>query len=159
MTRGKLVIFGDDYILSSVEYNGDMYWTGHGREARRRLKKVKTRKDFIEENIKFDEENFGYARQLGKEGLIYYPLAEGNWSRESLLDMNTDYFKKWFSDYLYIKNLSKENLIFTCRNARGHEGDIPKRYMLAPGKIGIFRFGEVAENEADDFKNKLKVLP
>ena len=156
MTRGKFVIIGDNYILLSEEFNGDMYWTGHGREVRRRLQKVKNKKDFEKEVEKFDDESFGYRKNYGDK--LIYDAVDTGFSREALLDFSEDYFKKWFSDYLYIKNLSEKDIVFTARNWEedNDTDDTPRQYALKPGKIGIFHFGRKAEDDADDFKNALK---
>ena len=66
MTRGKFVLITEDQVYISIEFNGDMYPSGHGIEVMNRLKKVHTPDDFISEVTGFNKENFQY-----KDKLIY----------------------------------------------------------------------------------------
>lgn len=93
MTRGTIaVILPDGSLLSSVEFNGEMYLTGHGRNVVEGLQYVDAEKDFREFVNEFNAKNFQY-----KERPMFF------YCDESFFDMSCDYFDKWFSDYVYIK--------------------------------------------------------
>ena len=140
MTRGKIVVvLNGKVMLISTEFNGDMYYEGHGEEVIEGLRKVNSVEEYEEFVKEFNRKNFEY-----EEDLIY--KVEGD-KFEDYLDMSVGYFDKWFSDYVYIKNLSDETIKFidmeglTC--------------TLESGKIGVFNFGEIAE---DIQENKLEVV-
>lgn len=63
---------------------------------------------------------------------------------DSFLDMQTDYFGKWFSDYTYIKNLSEKSVIITDA--------IGKRLSLNPEITAVFNFGEFVAASLEDFE-------
>ena len=57
--------------------------------------------------------------------------------------MSTDYFSKWFSDYIYIKNLSDKPVIFTDKQGR--------KIQIDSDVITVFHFGEFIAADEDDF--------
>ena len=127
MTRGRWVIITKRGIYASIEFNGDMYYRGgHGEEVVKILKRIKGLADFKRELLKFNDKHFGYE-----------DLNEINaWCRKADLDLREKtYFKNfnWFSDYLYFKNLTKEDVYIT--NFYG------KKYVLHPNEIAIYNFG------------------
>lgn len=98
MTRGQIVCITNEGVKTSIEFNGDCYLSWHGKNIIKELKKDMTYNDYIEFVEKFNKENFEYDGQL-----IYDVDKE-------YLDMNKEnYFSAWFSDYLYIKNISDED--------------------------------------------------
>ncbi len=115
MTRGKMVLITDDSVLTSVEFNGDMYlpdgkWDGYGKDVIDGLKEVKTEQEYKDFVLKFNAEHHGYD---DVEEFTYDLLEECRYrgicqTEEELFDMATGYFDKWFSDYLYFKNLRSE---------------------------------------------------
>jgi hypothetical protein len=102
MTRGQMVIIlPNNKVLTSIEFNGDMYFEGLGQEAFLRLLAVNSEEKYLETVKEFNTLHYGY-----KENLTYpHPY-------DSLVNMkNYGYFDLtspdcWFSDYLYIKNIS-----------------------------------------------------
>ena len=163
MTRGKLVLFTDNEVFSSVEFNGDMYWDGFGKDAAKALQKSDSVNKFIKQVHKFDKKYFGYYHECGRDALVspIYP----DWGPDHIIDLRTDYYKIWFSDYLYIKNLASYTLTFlgneTCwDNEQQHFNNNDVIYKLAPGDIGIFNFTEAAADTRDCKKqNKLQKYP
>ena len=113
MTRGQIVVFHEGGITTSTEFNGDMYfnagdgWGGHGDEVVEALKKVKSVEDYKEYVRAFNKEYFQY-----EEELFYNAITDGGYgfTEKDMLDMTEGYYDKWFSDYLYFKNLRDEDV-------------------------------------------------
>ena len=133
MTRGKLVLFTKDHVYATTEFNGDMYFEGHGEEAARLMLSVNTPGDLIEAAKKINK-HFGY----GDEFVLHLEDLTEKFTYYDLLDFTGDrYFEKYFSDYIFLKNASGRTLSF-----RGeHEFGTRK---LASGKSGVTHFGETA---------------
>ena len=140
MTRGKIVIILNGQImLISTEFNGDMYYEYYGKRVIEGLRKINSIEEYQNFINDFNERNFGYVKRLVNRvvGDMY----------EDYLNMSIGYFDKWFSDYVYIKNLSDETVEFIDGNEL--------TCTLAPNKIGIFNFGKIAE---DIQENELEVV-
>ena len=149
MTRGKFFLFLKEQVYSSIEFNGDMYFEGHGENAAKGMQQVKDVVSLFDFAIRFNRDNFGYP----ENGLTY---CLEQWSYDEMLDMSKDYFKKYFSDYVFIKNMSGKPLTFI-----GKSGEWT--YTLQNEKSGVLHFGEEAPDvfgELDAFvkKPKTKVL-
>lgn len=119
MTRGQIaVITPDGDILTSVEFNGSMYMNGcgFGEEVFTELSDIESVEEYAALVKKFNAAHFGYEGNLLED------------APQSFLDMKHDYFNKWFSDYVYIKNLSDSPVVFTDKKGRNIriEGDIIK---------------------------------
>ena len=102
MTRGQIAIITDKGILTSTEFNGDMYmpnrkWAGHGRRVINALKRVYDIATYHYEVAKFNKENHHY----NDETIVF------NHNGYEMLNFAKDYFDNWFSDYIYIKNLTQ----------------------------------------------------
>lgn len=139
MTRGKIVVILDGKVmLISTEFNGDMYYDGHGKDVIESLKDINTVEEYEEFIKEFNKNNFGY-----EEKLIY--KVEGD-EYEDYLSMVDDYYCKWFSDYIYIKNLSSETEKFLDRDE--------SMCTLEQNEIGVFYFGRIAD---DIPENKLEI--
>ena len=75
MTRGKIVLITNDKLLTSVEFNGDMYVEhGHGEQLLKDLPNIKTEEEYRDYVVAFDNENFGYANYETeyKDGVNYF---------------------------------------------------------------------------------------
>jgi len=131
MTRGTLyIILPKGKVISSCEFNGDMYGSpndpkelreaGHYSEMIERLKRVLTEADFRKEILAFDKKSFEYS----KEKSNYFRFYKNNWKQEwtdksGVIDMREDkYLKRFFSDYLFFKNLSGEPVGFKDRDGK-----------------------------------------
>ena len=103
MTRGQIAaILPDGKLITSVEFNGDMYYSGgHGEEVFSELECIESEKEYREFVKDFNDRNFRYTDRE-----LFYDCDE------SFFDMSTDYFGKWFSDYVYVKNLSEKEIVF-----------------------------------------------
>lgn len=127
MTRGKIVGFFGDKAVVSCEFNGDMYYDYFGKEVIEGLRKSRTEsrlRDFIES---FDAENFGYKKEYGEELVFEHENTAKLWR------LDKDYFDKWFSDYLYIKNFSDTPLEITTKESG--------KIVLKKGDIVSVNFG------------------
>lgn len=131
MTRGKIVIVTTNTIYTSVEFNGDMYYSenSNGEAAYNGLNEVKSLNEYQTFLEKFNEERFEYPEQ------IYYAISRDE--NDSPFDMVHDYFDMWFSDYLYIKNLDEDDIII-----RTKEYNI----TVKPNEIIVLNFGEDSED-------------
>lgn len=133
MVRGKLaIITTEGKILSSTEFNGSMFYDGNGRDAYERLDSidhVEEYEDFVQE---FNDEYYKY----GSVSTYEYD--------ESVLDMQDDYLGKWFSDFVYIKNLSDKSVIITDANG--------ERLSLNPDITMVLYFGEFVAASLEDYE-------
>lgn len=111
MTRGKIVLATDKTTYTSIEFNGNMYWDRYGKEVVPALQKVNDYKDYIKLVTEFNGKYFKHPEQL-----TYNLRTFKQRKLLRLFDMSVHYWKKWFSDYLYIKNLSESPLTVKTRN-------------------------------------------
>lgn len=138
MTRGQIaIITPEGKILSSTEFNGDMYCrdNGHGKDVYDALEGIETEAEYRAFVEQFNRERFNYKEQL------FYEYDD------SFYDMSTDYFDKWFSDYVYIKNLSEKEIKFKDSESRA--------ITLDAGKTAIFNYGEFYANSEDSLEKRL----
>lgn len=138
MTRGQIaVILPDGRILSSVEFNGDMYYDGEGRgkEIVEELDYVETEDEYKELVENFNAEHFHY-----KTDELFYECDD------SFRDMSSDYFGKWFSDYVYIKNLSDKPVVFIDADKQ--------KIALEPDTVMAFNFGKFYASDPEDFERR-----
>lgn len=133
MTRGQIaVVMPEGRILTSTEFNGDMYFEGHGQDVFDDLECVETVEDYKEFVTRFNEENFKYEIEL------FYECDN------TFFDMQNDYFGKWFSDYVYVKNLSEKPVVFNDANG--------KKIQLNSDTTAVFNFGEFVACCSEDFE-------
>lgn len=133
MTRGQIaVVLPDGRLLTSVEFNGDMYLSYHGKNVVDELNYVESEDDYRTLVEEFNEKNFGY-----KERPLFFDCDD------SYFDMSTDYFDKWFSDYVYIKNLSDKPVVFTDTQGR--------KIQIDSDVVAAFNFGEFLAADEEDF--------
>lgn len=123
MTRFQIAVIKDGVIYTSVEFNGDGYWEGHGEVVYKALQNITTVEEWKKYVTKFNSETFEYDYKL------HYKIED---EYEDYLDMNEDYYDKWFSDYIYIKNLDEDGVEFIT-----DEGNT----ILEPNDVGVFNFG------------------
>lgn len=115
MTRGKLVaIIDNNKMLVTDEFNGDMYISeGHGEAVLERYNR-----GFYDEEIfraycvDFNKERHNYDDFQIYESEIRGDLLGDGTTVDALdfqeLDRNKQYYEYWFSDYVYIINLTGE---------------------------------------------------
>lgn len=134
MTRGKFAIITDKGMFTSYEFNGDMYNTknGHGPEVIERLGRVNNKADLVREVEEFNAKNFGYEGEFNEPYFI----------EKSVDFCRNTYFDKYFSDYVYVKNLCSET-----KKIIDYHG---KEVEIEPNQILVFGFGQIeTENEED----------
>ncbi len=148
MTRGKFIIITNKKVINSCEFNGDMYGSpldsernqkvGHYRKAINILKEITNAQDF-EEKIKIFDSIVGFNYQDKYDDFNFKEQLLKKCKNESdEIEMTDDnYFEKYFSDYLYIKNCGAEVIKIRDRDKQ--------LIKLLPEQIGTFNFGRVIE--------------
>jgi hypothetical protein len=110
MTRGKLILILADKVLVSCEFNGDMYPDGHGKDVFDSLSQINNESDYRKLVEKFNKDNFQYDGSyftIYEESLEWFEVAK---------NLQKNYFDNWFSDWLYIKNISNRKQTFITDN-------------------------------------------
>lgn len=155
MTRWTFYLILADKLLSSVEFNGDMYppsyyqWQlreGYGDEALKALEKVKTEEDFKKMVKKFNKTHHNYS----DGGEVYeYKLEK----LEKNKDFSKWYFDFWFSDRIFIKNMSWESHCFILR-------DYEWAFPLKNKESVRFNFWRIGEEDIEKYYPKMnKEIP
>jgi len=148
MTRGKIQFVEKNWqVYSTLEFNGDMYPSGHGHEIIMHFKKggFRTRDDYEAYAVDFDERNFGYCN-------AGYGLISSLGTYEGKPDF---VFNEHYTDYLYIVNASGKNITLLSRKDREAPGT---EVILPPDQMAIVCFytvEDIVEREAAD----LQILP
>lgn len=132
MTRGKIVLVTNKTTYTSVEFNGGMYWDWFGKEIVPALQKVSSYKDYVTLVTKFNSNHFEYPEMLTNNLRTFKQRK-----LLRLFDMSSYYLQKWFSDYLYIKNISGKPLTVKTRNNL--------IVMLNTNGVLILNFGKYTE--------------
>lgn len=135
MTRGTLVLLLEKEYYTSIKFNGDMYLSGMGIVAIEHLLNSNTPEEFNKELKLLNKGRYEYC-----ETLMHGPFT----SFEAFNIDSIDYFKEWFSDYLYIKNASKEYKTITTESGLKIE--------LKPNDILILNFGELYSIYSSEFQ-------
>ena len=142
MTRGQItIIYGKNTprIMTSVEFNGDMYmptpkWGGHGRTVINALKRVHDVAEYQYEVAKFNKEHHHY-NDLDRQ--TYAMDIE-------TLDFTKDYFENWFSDYIYLKNITENPITIKTNVTDANGRDIGiEEVKLKPNAIAVLCFGSL----------------
>lgn len=137
MTRGQITIITKSKVLTSIEFNGDMYmptnqWAGHGETVIEALKRVNDVATYQYEVAKFNMDNHHY----NDEDRLTYAMDLGT------LDFTKDYFKDWFSDYVYIKNITDDVVTMVTSKTDKQGRDIGRKVVkLKPNAIAVLCFG------------------
>lgn len=133
MTRGTIYCITDTFIVHTTEFNGDMYPEGHGLNVIKGLKKVKSIEEFnkFAEDFNDNKHNYtGNITHLDHRSII----MRGD--KISMTDEN--YYEKFFSDWIFIKNLSTKEVIISTREK--------KTISLLPGEQVAINFGHFEDN-------------
>ena len=152
MTRGQLTIIYKPYqskepaIMTSAEFNGDMYMQagthkGYGYQVVNLLKNV------------FDVADYQYAVAKFNKTHHHYNDLEHQTFQVPLraLDFTMAYFENWFSDYIYIKNITDESVKLITED-RDKEGKTlgTKVVVLKPNAIAVLCFGKLVKTYQDE---------
>lgn len=151
MTRGQISIIYKGYnakdisVMTSIEFNGDMYmptkkWHGHGQQVINLLKKVNDVANYQYAVAKFNNDNHHYCDY---ERLTYNVKGQ---EAIDMLDFTKDYFDNWFSDYVYLKNITKEPVEIKTEICN-KDGECIRTTITAiqPNEIVVLCFGSIAK--------------
>lgn len=116
-TRGTGYLLLKDYCLETTEFNGDMYPDGFGDFFYEEITLVKNEEDFTDFVNKFNKENFKYEEDLiyKKENTEFFDAITKD---ELTIDFNNNYFERFFSDWIFFKNLSGFPIRFITRDGQ-----------------------------------------
>ena len=108
MTRGTIILVTDDGIFKTFAFNGCMNLEGHGKEVAKSMIEIQTKEEFLQYEEEFNKKYFGYP----EEKIKLYPVTEC----DNIFDMSIDYYGRWFSDYLFFKNVRDETIEIKQKN-------------------------------------------
>ena len=149
MTRGKMILIKSknnklvNYI--TCEFNGDMYLSYHGKNVVNELEKINTYEDFDRYVRYFNEQNFKYEED-------YFGIYKED-IKDKTINVFDNYFDNWFSDYLYFKNASGEDIKIIYKKGNKREETIIKN-----GEISVFHFGELVDYKQEIMNIILKEI-
>ncbi len=121
MTRWTFVLFTKLWLWQSTEFNWGMAPYRHDQawwQALKLLPKLKAEvfesqiAMFNSENHKYDDDPIASYQEWHMTP-VYEPDSKWEWivhHHSNAFDLTQDYFKKYFSDYLYIKNDSDKSI-------------------------------------------------
>lgn len=143
MTRFQIVGIFNDKILTAGEFNGDGYFeNGHGEQLCAKFPEIKTEEDYRKIVKDMNDQYFEYEEQL------VYPVDDIEDLNFHKLKQEHRYYKVWFSDYLYIVNLSDDDKeIIDEHNVH---------ITLKPNGWVTLNFGELYEQDDPDYKIKCR---
>lgn len=139
MTRGQIAIITKNEIMTSNEFNGGMYPSHYGKIVVNGLRKVKDVADYQYFVAKFNKEHHHYN---DLEQVCFKIPFEADY-----LDFSKGYFDKWFSDYIYIKNLSGEDVEIITKSGENK--------VIPDNAIARLYFGEL-EHIFKDLRKEVK---
>ena len=135
MTRGNFVLIEDGRVYMSIQFNGDMYPDYNGKFVYHLLKHLDSKGELKKAIKQFDEVRFGYSH-YGTNVTVLEEMED--------LDFSRDYYSRFNSDYLYVKNADKNPFSITDING--------KHYIINPDEIQIWRFGKYEEPNFEELK-------
>jgi len=161
MTRGKLAIVTPDGMYITNEYNGDMYMNqaeygpeapiSPGDIARKKIDEPTDLESFKQMVREFTK--YYYGPEYAKCELTEEELEEESRVRElpkQAFNIETneidfdEYFKYWFSDFIYIKNASEKPVEVITREKAPV---VKTAVIIEPGQSEVFYFGRVWTKE------------
>lgn len=132
MTRFQIIGIFDDEILTAGEFNGDGYFqNGFGQEICRLFAQIKNKNQY-KSLVEYINDSFHYETDdLINQVNIPYALDFKQIAERK------EYYDIWFSDYLYIINLSSKNQEIIDENG--------VEITLRPSGWATINFGELCD--------------
>jgi len=157
MTRGTGYLITDEHMYSHDEFNGDMYRDGHGENFILMLDET-TPENFQRMLHNWNANNHSYDNFNTYKELLKEPDFEDHIKvKDDIIEinLNIDYFKWWFSDWIFIKNGSNKDIhIITRSHIDGVAGKI---VIIKKDETYAFYFGQAVDPEdtytAEDVRN------
>ena len=113
MTRGTAYLIADKYIIETLGFNGDMYREGNGEEMVRFLNECNSLNSFKKAIRTFNEENHKYDNVE----LFYNNVVSEFMNSDKVIEMTSEnYYKLFFSDWTFWKNISSNDVKFLTRD-------------------------------------------
>jgi hypothetical protein len=155
MTRGSAYCF---YIKDNIlqiaftdEWNGGMSPDDLGGDLVDLMIKQQTRTDFMLACYEFNKENHNYKefqchtlplhKYLEKKDPVVYDPLGGN--EPYKINMSDDYYRYWFSDYLYFINLSDIPIKFKIDTEDVVSIDFIWKRLLHTQELAVLNFGNI----------------
>lgn len=135
MTRGTAILILNDCICSHDEFNGGMYLDNGalGSKMFDVLSKRCTDKASYEAEMKaFNAKYHKYEDfevHSFKRDVFFEP-------DRITIDFSNDYFGRFFSDYIFVKNASVDTIRVVTNNEE------KKVYEILPGSTAVFHYGD-----------------
>jgi hypothetical protein len=104
-TRATLYAVTDKDVVSSVEFNGDGYPEGYGVFYIHLLEKARDLDDFIQMVQEFQQ---CYFRRHSDSDLFSFNKRSKYFKKGFMTMKKDEYFDNYYSDWIFIKNLSKK---------------------------------------------------
>jgi len=157
MTRGTLYCIDDTSVFYSIEFNGDMYPEGHGDNILSALRyDVDNITDFKKLITSFNEKEFHYEEKLLYKANIKNFFEKDTINKLKVIDFSKDYFKRFFSDWIFIKNDSSEDILLI--NANSKKEFILKSFSTIRLKFGNINYYSFHYDKKFDFKKRNKYI-
>jgi len=140
MIRGTFILICQDCVMESLEFNGGMDPEQHGETALEMLSEVTDKASFKKMIIDFNESHHNYD-----DDQLWFTYTRENYlDGVSFIDFNKDYGKRFFSDYLYIKNISDMPLDILDTEQKEHS--------IAPGETAVINFGKLLGTKMKEYE-------
>ena len=135
MTRGNFVLIEDGKVYVSIQFNGNMQPGYNGKFAYYLLQKLDSKGELKKAVKRFDDLKFGYS-YYGTNVTILEEMED--------LDFSKDYYSRFNSDYLYIKNADKNPFYITDMDGTS--------YVINPDEIQIWKCGKCRESDLEELE-------
>lgn len=135
MARGSFVLIEDGKVYVSIQFNGNMQPEYNGKFVYYLLQKLDSKGELKKAVKRFDDLKFGYS---------YYGTNVTMLEEIEDLDFSKDYYSRFSSDYLYIKNADKSPFHITDMDGTS--------YVINPDEIQIWKSGKYKEPDLNELK-------
>ncbi len=130
MTRGTFYTITNDLIIETIEFNGGMYPTEHGKDAIEMLENINNLQEFTVELKKFNKEKYNYDSNE-----LFFPHERKEFmKKENVIDMSKNYYELFFSDWTFWKNFSNETVKFKTSDKKEIELKPQEQIAINYGK-------------------------